>query len=722
MSTGSKKGFHREIHKIVGVYALFGSAWIYFSDSVLYRLITDPALRARIEVFKGLIFILITSALLYQLIGRFARRNAETIDRLAQSEARFQTIYHNVSDALFIQNPAGGVVDVNRTMCNMFGYSRPEALQMEVQELSAGQPPYSQREAMERVALAVKGIPQGFEWRSKKKDGTLFWTEISMRSATIDGEDRVIVMVRDIDDRKKAQEALRQSEEILKVLMEEMPAGVGWSDEEGRIQYLNEFLKGSLRDWMAGSETGIATIDDLLLFALPDPAYRARIRDSWYRAMARSRESGSAVPPTEVKVECSDGSIRHLFLNTRLVCDRILFIFTDITKWEEMQSEILKAQKLESLGVLAGGIAHDFNNILTGILGNISFASLILDQSHPARRQLEQAEKASMRAAELAHQLLTFAKGGQPVKKRVSLPSLVQESAELVLHGSKVKAALDLPESLHAIEADEGQLNQAFNNVIINAMQAMTEGGTVTIKGENLLLDEENPQGLLPGGYVKLSFSDHGIGISHQDLQRIFDPYFTTKTSGSGLGLASVHSIISKHSGKVEVESSLGIGTTFTFYLPSTGDSSSATEADQAPAAPSEPRAAGAILVMDDEETIRELAVDMLQYLGFDVITCRTGEEAVQLYQEADASGHPFFAAIMDLTVPAGMGGKEAAQQILSQDPDARLIVSSGYSNDPVVARYKEFGFCAAVVKPYRPEEIREALREAGRECRKGRG
>lgn len=722
MPNSSKKGFLWEIHKIVGVYAIFGSAWIYLSDSVLSRLITDPALRAQVEVFKGLIFILVTSALLYQLIGRFARRNAETIDRLAQSEARFQTIYHNVNDALIIRNPATGeVVDVNRTMCGMFGYSRDEALHLRVQEISSGEPPYSQEEGMERLALAAQGIPQSFEWRSRRKDGTLFWTEISMRSATIDGEDRVIVMLRDISDRKKAEDALRQSEEILKVLMEEMPAGVGWSDHEGRIQYLNEFMKGSLRDWMAGDTSEVATIDDMLQFALADPAYRAKIRESWYKAIAKGRENGAPLPAIEVTVECHDGSVRHLFLNTRLVFDRILFIFTDITKWEAMQSEVLKAQKLESLGILAGGIAHDFNNILTGILGNISFAGLILDQAHPAHRQLEQAEKASLRAAELAHQLLTFAKGGEPVKKRVSLASLIQESAALVLHGSRVKAVIDVPESLHAVEADEGQMNQAFNNVVINAMQAMPEGGTLTIKGENVLLEEDNPQGVAAGNYVKLSFSDHGIGIRHDDLHRIFDPYFTTKTSGSGLGLASVHSIVRKHNGKVEVDSSVGSGTTFTFYLPSTGDSTVEPEANQESAHAFEQRAGGAVLIMDDEQAIRELAVDMLQFMGYEVHTCKTGDEAVQLYKEGDATGRPFFAAIMDLTVPAGMGGKEAAQLILAYDPDARLIVSSGYSNDPVIAHYTEYGFCAAVVKPYRAEEIQQALHEAGRECR-GRG
>ena len=590
MRTGSKSGVRWEIQKIVGAYALFGSAWIYLSDSALSFLITEPFLRSRIEVFKGLLFILFTSALLYQLIGRFARRNADIIRRLAESE-----------------------------------------------------------------------------------------------------------------------EALRQNEEILKALMEEMPAGVGWSDEAGTIQYLNEYLKGSLLEWLGSHPADISTIDDLMLHAFPDQAYRAKIRNSWNAGIAQSRENGTPVPPIEAKLTCRDGSTRHLLLNTRLVWSRIVFIFTDITKWESMQSEILKAQKLESLGVLAGGIAHDFNNILTGILGNISFAGLILDESHQAQRPLEQAEKASLRAAELAHQLLTFAKGGQPVKKTVSVAELIKESLALALHGSKVKGVVEIPSSLLAIEADEGQMNQSFNNVIINALQAMPEGGTLSVRAENVTLEEQNKAALPAGDYVMISFTDQGVGIPHEELQRIFDPYFTTKAGGTGLGLASVHSIVNKHNGKIEVESVLGRGTTFTFYLPS---SDQAPEPESLPSSPcpSGKRAEGAILVMDDEEAIRDLAVDILEYLGFGVRTCSSGEEAVRLYREAGESGAPFFAAIMDLTIPAGMGGKEAAQEILAYDPDARLIVSSGYSNDPVMAQHADYGFCAAVVKPYRATDLERAL------------
>jgi two-component system, cell cycle sensor histidine kinase and response regulator CckA len=709
MRTGSKNGASRGIQKIVGVYALVGSAWIYFSDTVLSWLVQDIETRSRVEVFKGLFFILFTSALLYKLIERFSRRNSQTIQQLAESEARFQAIYHNVNDGLFIQDAGTGqIVDVNRTSCDMFGYSHDEMLQLQVRDISLAEPPYSQAEALHRLGLAARGTPQTFEWLARKKDGTLFWTEVNMRSAAINGQARIIVMVRDIGARKEAEEALRQNEEILKVLMEEMPAGVGWSDEHGAIQFLN----GYLQEWFDCKPSEVPTIDELMLRALPAPGYRAEIEGIWSSAIAESRSTGAPVPPIEARVCCKRGALKHVILNTRLVHNRILFIFTDITKWESMQSEILKAQKLESVGILAGGIAHDFNNLLTGILGNISFAGLLLELSHPARKPLDHAEKASLRAAELAHQLLTFARGGQPVKKRVSVGKLVQESLSLALHGSKVRGDVDIPASVHAIEADEGQINQAFNNVIINAVQAMPSGGTLIVKGENVSLAAQNSAALPAGDYVTISFCDQGSGISHDELQRIFDPYFTTKAGGTGLGLASVHSIVRKHNGKMEVDSTLGEGTTFTFYLPSAGEAPAEPDIP-APLATVAALKEGAVLVMDDEEAIRVLAVNMLEFLGYTAATCGTGEEAVKLYREAGESGIPFLAAVMDLTIPAGMGGKEAARQILAYDPAARLIVSSGYSNDPVMAQHADYGFCAAVVKPYRCEELEQAMTRA---------
>jgi len=381
----------------------------------------------------------------------------------------------------------------------------------------------------------------------------------------------------------------------------------------------------------------------------------------------------------------------------------------DVTKQEMLQEQLLKNQKLESLGVLAGGIAHDFNNILTGIMGNISFARMFLDNSHRAYRPLEAAEKASGRAAGLARQLLTFAKGGAPIKKKTSLRPLVEECLSLVLRGTNVQGVLEIAESINTIEADEGQLGQVINNIIINAVQAMPGGGLITVQAENLSLPSENNQGLPAGRYVKLSFTDEGCGIKDEDRKKVFDPYYTTKPGGSGLGLASAHSIISRHNGCIEIDSCTNMGTTVSFYLPSLEFGETKTfqtvQRQQYP-----DRIGGHILVMDDEEMIRNMTQEMLEHLGYTVTTCSNGEQAIALYGSARQSGTSFYATILDLTIRGGMGGMETAQSILAEDPTARLIVSSGYSNDPLMEDCSKYGVHNTLIKPYNAEDLARVL------------
>jgi len=370
---------------------------------------------------------------------------------------------------------------------------------------------------------------------------------------------------------------------------------------------------------------------------------------------------------------------------------------------------VFNVQKLESLGVLAGGIAHDFNNILTGILGNVSLAQMFLDETHQSFKPLVFAEKAALRAAELATQLLTFAKGGAPVKRLLSLSASIQESVSLALRGGNVDCVLRLAKDLHAVEADEGQLSQAFHNLIINAAQAMPGGGTITVGAENVNLAADNHLALPGGAYVRITFTDQGCGIEDDVQRKIFDPYYTTKSGGSGLGLASVHSIVRKHGGHIGVRSAIGSGTVFTLHLPSIGQAVS-DAASAEPCLPGDRVAKGNVLVMDDEALIRNLATQILRQMGYGVTSCSNGEDAVALYRAAMKSAAPFLAAIMDLTVPGGMGGKEAAQRILALDPGARLIVSSGYSGDPVMGDFAGHGFCAALAKPYRASDLARVL------------
>ena len=370
--------------------------------------------------------------------------------------------------------------------------------------------------------------------------------------------------------------------------------------------------------------------------------------------------------------------------------------------------ETLTRQKLEAIGILAGGIAHDFNNILTAILGNVSLSRYLLENGSPVEDNLREVEKATLRARELTQQLLTFSKGGAPVKKAASLEHLVKDSVKFILSGSNVRAVFDFPEDMPPVNVDTGQINQVINNLTINAVQAMPSGGTFHISarlrdvplGENVYLK--------PGRHVATTFTDEGTGIPEDILTKIFDPFFTTKEKGSGLGLAGAFSILRKHEGAITVESKPGQGASFTVYLPVAPVSRAVeTEEEQLSLSPSR----GRMLLMDDEPMVLTVGRDVLRILGYDVLCVEDGETAVEAYRQALAEDRPFLAAIMDLTVPGRMGGREAGQRIRELDPSARLIVSSGYSNDPVMAEYRAFGFDAVVAKPYLVKELEATLK-----------
>ena len=398
--------------------------------------------------------------------------------------------------------------------------------------------------------------------------------------------------------------------------------------------------------------------------------------------------------------------------NSKSQGNDIVVVFEDITEYkriqeerESLQAQALQVQKMEAVGTLAGGIAHDFNNLLTGIMGNLSVALLKTDNDG-VHTSLRRALHASERATCLTRQLLTFAKGGAPVKQLASIAEIVRDSAEFALRGANVACEFAIPDDVWAAEVDVGQLSQVISNLVINADQAMPGGGLLRIAIENVTF--ELPSHHLPAGrYSRIIISDQGGGIPKAYLGRIFDPYFTTKQSGSGLGLATVHSIITRHGGQIEVASEMERGTTFTIYLPvSNREQPDTAQVAHAPI----PTGFGRILLMDDEAFIRDVAVDMLEVMGYECVTCENGQQACVLYQEALAEGSPFAAVIMDLTIPGGMGGVEAMSRIRLIDPAARGIVASGYSGDPVVASYREYGFLAAVPKPFTLQQMAETL------------
>ncbi len=380
----------------------------------------------------------------------------------------------------------------------------------------------------------------------------------------------------------------------------------------------------------------------------------------------------------------------------------------DITDQKRAEQERLKLIKLESLGVLAGGIAHDFNNILTGLFGNIELALLKIPGDHPAHTYMETAFGAIEKATGLTRQLLTFAKGGDPILERVNLSNIVTNTVKFNLSGSNIKARIKMPENLWQVKGDQGQISQVVANLVINAKQAMVHGGTVYVEAENTEISGSIQEKYGVRSFVKLLIRDEGEGIKKENIGRIFDPYFTTKVSGNGLGLAAVYSIISKHKGTITVESTPGAGTVFTICLPA--EETSSDFRAQSEQKGNQPFPALNILVMDDEEIVRNVIFEMVKSFGNTVDFALNGKEVIEKYQFAIGNKDPYDLIIMDLTIPGGMGGVEAVSEILKVDPQVKVIVSSGYSDDPVMANYTDYGFAGCLVKPYKIEALIKEL------------
>ncbi|OGG05154.1 MAG: hypothetical protein A3F83_01185 [Candidatus Glassbacteria bacterium RIFCSPLOWO2_12_FULL_58_11] len=378
----------------------------------------------------------------------------------------------------------------------------------------------------------------------------------------------------------------------------------------------------------------------------------------------------------------------------------------DVTERRRLEEEHSKASQLESLGLLAGGIAHDFNNILTAILGNISLGQTLVKKDEEIYRRLKEAESACLRAKDLTYQLLTFAVGGAPRKKATSLRDLIRDSTLFSLSGSNVRCEFTLPDNLWRAEVDENQISRVINNLVINANQAMSEGGTIQVRAENVIVRAQDALPLPSGKYLKISIIDHGHGISEENLPKIFDPFFTTKETGSGLGVTTAWSIVKRHSGHLGVKSSLGAGTTFDIYLPASDEPPQKREDAGRPGEAGQAR----VLVMDDETIVRNVAGKLLEHLGHRVEYASHGQEVIDRFLEAEKNGPPFDLVILDLTIPGGMGGKNTIEKLLEINPKIKAIVSSGYSNDPVLANFREYGFRGAVIKPYNIEEFGNVL------------
>ncbi len=514
----------------------------------------------------------------------------------------------------------------------------------------------------------------------------------------------------DLTQVKSAESALAAERERLSVTLRAMTEGVITTDTAGTVRFMNE-AAGELTGWPAAGAVGhpieqVCALSEersgrVVMAPVAAALSADRPIDLPAQTVLRPRTGG----PRIVEGRCAPmHDLAGHGIGTVLV-------LRDVTARSRLEGELLRASKLESVGVLAGGIAHDFNNLLAIVMGNLQLALLDGPTAAAGARWLREAERGTMRARDLTQQLLTFAKGGEPVRAAVRLTDVVREAAEFALHGATVRCEFDLAPDVRAADADKGQIGQVVQNLVLNAVQAMPGGGVIRLR----LCNDRLGAGATPlaaGDYLKLSITDTGPGIPADHLARIFEPFFTTKEHGSGLGLATVYSIMQKHRGHIAVESEPGRGTTFHLWLP---------------AARAEPKASaeivsafeplqGRVLFMDDEEPIRVMTRTLLERLGLEATVTSDGGEAVRQYALARVNGQPFDVVVMDLTVPGAMGGAAAMQEILKLDPGARGIVSSGYSSDPVMANFREHGFRGSVPKPYRVADFARTLREVMQE------
>jgi PAS domain S-box-containing protein len=501
----------------------------------------------------------------------------------------------------------------------------------------------------------------------------------------------------DITAQKRAGLALQQSSENFKALAENADQGIAVIRNRETI-----YTNYRVAQWLGYS---VEEFDQLPRAAFIHPDNRMELN----RMRLGSKDADFVGPRLTVKYLKKDGTPLPVEITgSRTVWQgepAILYISRDISSLLKAEEERIRTAKLESLGVLAGGIAHDFNNLLTGIMGNASLARRkVADED--VKQLLEQIERVSENAAGLTQQLLTFAKGGEPVKKVQPVGALIFEAARFVLRGSNVNADYSIPEDLWSVDVDGGQISQVISNIAINADQAMPDGGRIKIVAENMVLKAKSAVDLPKGDYLRISVTDSGIGIPQGILAKIFDPYYTTKQKGSGLGLATSFSIIQKHSGSIQIDSEPGKGTTVTVYLPAVKRTAAGVTAGQV-----RTRAgAGRILVMDDEAPIRDLIKQGLTDAGYAVTTAQDGQQAIDEYVAALGSGKPYDLVIMDLTIPGAMGGKEAIIELQKADPGVRAIVSSGYSNDPVMAEPARYGFRGVLTKPFKLESLREKV------------
>ena len=628
-------------------------------------------------------------------VSRDITERKKAREALREMKESFNYLYDAAFEGIIIHDK-GLILDVNNAIAKMLSYKQSEMIGGNMFDYMTPNYRESAINAMHR------GYSPPYEAVSKKKDGTPLVVEVAGRPHIHKGKHVRLVSVRDITERKKAIEALKENENLYRSLVETHPDAVVMTDLEGKILAVNdqaEIMYGAKPDELIG-----VSVSELIV---------KKDRKKALKKLSETRETG-IVRNVGYNVYRKDGLEISAETSVSLVRDKegkpkaYIGVTRDVTEKRKMEEELIKASKLESLGFLAGGIAHDFNNILTAILGNVTLAKMYGEKKKDFAPKLEEAERAIMRAKSLTQQLMTFSRGGAPIKESVSIVELIRETCDFALAGSNIKCDFDIQDRLWALQVDPVQISQVLNNLTINAKQAMPNGGDIRISLRNTVVEPARPIPVKPGNYVKMTISDTGEGIPEEIIDKIFDPYFTTKKDGSGLGLTTTYSIIKRHDGHIEVDSEKNKGATFNVYLPATDEQVPKKKTEK----PQMLKGKGKILLMDDEEIIRKSVSELLESIGYNVECAPEGSEALDIYEREMKKAAPFDAVIVDLTVPGGMGGKKLFEKLREIDPTVKALVSSGHSRDPVMSDFKKYGFSGILHKPYRIEELSKVLAE----------
>jgi two-component system, cell cycle sensor histidine kinase and response regulator CckA len=617
----------------------------------------------------------------------------------ARVDARYQLLLEHLNVGVFVSSLEGRMIECNDRVLQMSGEPSREAL---FNRDLAGT--YERPEDRERLVyeLRTKGCIRNFQTWTRQANGKRTFASMNAVLAPLGpgGSPLILGMLEDITDLKLAEERAGEGEERFRVLAEQSLLGIAILQDDA-IRFVNQ----------AVSEMNGYSIEEMSSWRVADFAQVIHPEDLGFATeQARKKQAGelNALAHYEYRLITKSGELRWAEQFSRTIeyggrpADFVTII--DITARKQVEASLTqlatsmeRASKLEALGVLAAGIAHDFNNLLGGLYGHLDLARASLAPGSAGRAHLDLAHQAFDRATALTGQLLAFAKGSAPVRKVGSLASCVRQCAEFALSGSNVKVELELDDALWNAEFDGNQLAQAFDNLLINAKQAMPSGGLLRIVGKNVDAVESPGVGLALGQYVKLSFIDRGCGIAPAIVGRIFDPFFTTKAQGSGLGLTAAYAIMKKHQGQLEVESSEGEGSTFNVWLPAVNAQPASSKPPKQPTKTGQ----GLVLVMDDDDMVRRVAGSMLSHLGYEPLPTADGAEALEKVRSVLAEGKLLTAAVLDLTVRSGAGGRDIVGPLRELLPSLPIVASSGYSDDPIMAEPKEFGFSASLRKPF---------------------